>query len=166
MAHVIITVNIQYCTLLPLLLFVQYRLWVFLFINDFFWHTILSSFSHNFILHMAVTSHCLSWSPHYMIFLLHSRFLTFAKEKLVIDSLVDGLCWVTFLSLAKFSLVRGGITVGACVVDLEAVCVGIFFVQGYVSEKRLVRYLGGQNMLIMDHLVFGVRLYSWWVRYL
>lgn len=49
---------------------------------------------------------------------------------------------------------------GACAVDLEAVCVGIFFVQGYVLEKRLVRYLGGQNMLMIDHLVFGVRLYS------
>ena len=130
MPHGIITVNIQYCTLSSLLLFVQYRLWVFVFVNDFFWHTILSSFSHNFILQMAVTSHCLSLSPHYMIFLLQSRFLTFSKEKMVIDSSVDGLCSVTFLSLAKFSVVRGGITVGGCGVELEAVCVGVFFVQG------------------------------------
>ena len=160
MPHGIITVNIQYCTLSSLLLFVQYRLGVFVFVNDFFWHTILSSFSHNFILQMAVTSHCLSLSPHYMIFLLQSRFLTFSKEKMVIDSSVDGLCSVTFLSLAKFSVVRGGITVGGCGVELEAVCVGVFFVQGYVLEKMLLGYIGGQNMLIIVHLVFGVKLYS------
>ena len=109
---------------------------------------------------MAVTSHCLSLSPHYMIFLLQSRFLTFSKEKMVIDSSVDGLCSVTFLSLAKFSVVRGGITVGGGGVELEAVCVGVFFVQGYVLEKMLLGYIGGQNMLIIVHLVFGVKLYS------
>lgn len=38
--------------------------------------------------------------------------LTFSKENLVIDFSVDGLSWVRFLSLAKLSMVRGGITVG------------------------------------------------------
>ena len=45
--------------------------------------------------------------------------------------------------------------------ELEAVYAGVLFVQGYVFEKRLVGCIGGQNiMLIIDHLVFGVKLYS------
>ena len=47
------------------------------------------------------------------------------------------------------------------VVELEAVYAGILYVQGYVLEKRLVGCIGRQNiMLIIDHLVFGVKLYS------
>ena len=49
---------------------------------------------------------------------------------------------------------------GGCGVQLEAVCIDVFFVQGYVLEKMLVGYIGGQNMLIIVHLVFGIKLYS------